>query len=404
MEKHLYIKNEYGRVQLTDEQSSYFFLKEDIPLSNYYLSTSSMCSCTWNDGTVTTEAYNYCVRHAIDAKLVFVVRNPSDTPVRLAVMPLDFTGAPSFHICVTGCTRAQADALRVYVFSGHTEEFTDSKYGMAFYDRSGKPLYNSGWKPLKITSSEKSTGAWNKEFTFNANCGVILNSGYRLAEGSIETGVWTYTSSSSSADVSSNWVPDATGLPTFSPPISIGGYAPGGNNNYNSSGQTINIFPTQITYQGYVLSRTSLKAQTYVAKAPIATTSFTNRWSDTRQEYTPVQRWDPCAYETLVWDNCADQSYVWDNCADKDFFTGECKPGMKWECRGGFVTHCDPGWKTEFEWVTVTTDYTQTTVATAPYMDQPSLMYGMEAYPDGTLFIRTSGISTVGIVDLANYI
>lgn len=401
MAKHLYIANDYGKVQLTDEASSYFFLKEVVPLSKYYWNTSEKCSCTWADGKQTTVAYNYCVNHAIDAKLIFVLRNASDTPVRLAVAPLDFAGNPSFHVSVTNCTQEQADALQVFIFSGDVNDFTDNKYGMAFYDAAGKPLYNSSWRPLKIVGYGSKNGAWDAELPYGATCGAILSSGFRLANANtITTGTWTTLTTNTTVSAPS-YVMDGSSM-SFSPPMFIGGT--GTHGEYQNTGEAINTFPVDITYQGYELSKEHLVAIPYTAFAPIATQEGNRSWSEQKPEYQMVRRWSECATEKTEWDPCAEKRFVWDNCASKDFFTGECKAGMVEKCFDGMVKKCTPGWKDEWEWVTITINYNEKTKVTAPYMDNPSLMYGMEAYPDGSVFTRSSGISTAGIVDLTNYL
>lgn len=408
MEHFLNIKNTYGEVQLTDEVSAYFFLKEVVTLGKYYQSTSSKCSCVWNDGTITAEAYNYRLAHTLDEKILFVIKNETEKEVRLCVSPLAFDGTPSFHVSATGCTQEEASALKVYVFSSDTSIFFDDGYGLALFDKDGKHIYNSSWRPLKITNGIASDEAWNESFAINSEYGVILNSGYRNAsEETITTGVWTTVTVSGTSKPT-----------TFVPPNSIapGHFFP----HYGGSGgftEPLNIFPKEITYQGYILTSKSIKTQTFTGKAPIATThdAYETVEEKTEMQYVPI--WDDCA--SMVWDNCATISSKWDDCAtteqrydpcaSTDLITGACKPGFVTECKGGLVQECQGGLVCQGGYVNkltpvttvIVTHYDITTVE--PDMDEPSLFYGMEAYPDGALFTRSSGTSTIAIVDLKNY-
>lgn len=408
MERFLQIKNQYSEIQLTDDATAYYFLKQITTLSTYYVSTSSKCECTWNDGKVTGEAYNYCLNHGIDEKLVFVIKNESSTEARLCVAPLDFVGTPSFHVSVTGCSKEVANNLKVYIFSGNTSQFIDKKCGLAIYSKNGDALYNSSWLPLKISSAVTSNEAINQTYGLESTCGIILNSGYRNPSSeTITTGTWTETKANS-VQTGVSYIPSVKDPPVMSP------VGPQGSYQY---GNTINTFPKEITYQGYILSAGSISAQTFTAKAPIETTVTNDKWSESHTETQWVDRWDdcasnvydPCATESLRYDPCASTRLEYDPCADKNIITGACSPGMVTvcvpgmvkECQGGMV--CQGGIVSKLETVEITTIYETKTTTTEPTMDNPSLFYGMEAYPDGTLFIRSSGTSTIAVVDLKNY-
>lgn len=403
MQRYLYIKNAYGSVQLTDQADSYFFLLGKSNLGSAYNSTSANCSCTWNDGVETGEAYNYIIYN--DRNNIVVLRNPSETEVRLAVAPIDFLGNPSCSVSVTGCTREVADAIEMYIFADYTY-FNTSKAGLQLRNSKGVTIFDTDWKPLKITGQSQSDGAMNKDFAFKSINGVILNSGYRSASSTTyRTGYWKWVS--------------GVDTPTFNPilmPSSSPNYGWhetqwwGGKpsiTSYPSTNNPIDTFPNDITYQGYLLSNTTLRAMTYVAWSPHIEENST--WVETEYEWADVpyevQRWDDCAYESYYYDPCASTYPSYDSCASQDLW-GNCSPGFVDVCQGGMVKTCTGGFVTDIEYrrELVPVHITYNSREVKPTLDQPSLMYGMEAYPDGTLFIRPSGTSTVGIVDLENYI
>lgn len=392
--KYLKVINQYGGVQLTDEASAYYFLLMKIKLGAIYISTSANCKCTWDDGTVTNEAYNYCLLN--NSNNICVIKNPSDKQVRMAVAPINFTGDASFNICCTGCEKEIADNLDVYIFAP-SSSFRGGKVGMQLYNANGELIYDASWKPLKITNQAQSIEALENEISLDENQGVLLNSGYRQASDTnyvigtflIDSDVQTWQSYPVMGEFTSGG--------------SLDMWIAGGqlkqelkNNTYYGTGP-INTFPDNITYQGFVLSKGYVYAQKYSAWSPRATKNYEQKESVTKPVLVEVK------YQE--WDDCATKSYVWDDCARKDFEFNSATGKMEWVCKSGLLEKCQAGFvtKTKQEWQNVTTTITYQYLDVYPTLDRPSLMYGMEIYPDGTLFTRTSGLSTLGIVDLKNY-
>lgn len=465
--KFLKIINHQGSIQLTDEASAYYFLYMKFKLGLMYINSSANCRCTWSDGTETGTAYNYCLLN--NSNNICVIKNPSDSEVRVAVAPMNFTGDASFNICCTGCEKEIADNLDVYIFSP-ADNFTPGKSGLQLYDSSGKLIYDSSWRPLKITKQAQSADGIEESFSISENYGVVLNSGYRKPSDT-EYVIGTFLINSGS-DV---WTSLPSGMGSFTNAASLRLSMTGGRleqdikrNNYYST-TFVKTFPDTIQYQGFALSKNYVRAQKYTAWSPRDSKTYKQTTSKSEQvlEDVEYQEWDTCATETSEWDNCATKTSVYDSCATKtssydscatktsvydscatktnswnscltqssqyNSTTGKwetvCRGGFEQKCQGGFVEKCQGGYvekcqggfvekcqgglvkkcqagfvtKTKKEWHTVTVTITDEYLDVYPTLDNPSLMYGMEIYPDGTLFTRTSGLSTIGIVDLTNY-
>lgn len=393
--KFLKIINQQGSIQLTDEASAYYFLYMKFKLGLMYINSSANCRCTWTDGTETGTAYNYCLLN--NSNNICVIKNPSDSEVRVAVAPMNFTGDASFNICCTGCEKEVADNLDVYIFSP-ADNFTPGKSGLQLYDSSGKLIYDSSWRPLKIIKQAQSADGIEESFSISENYGVVLNSGYRKPSDT-EYVIGTFLVDS---DVHT-WTSLPSGMGTFTNAASLNLWMTSGRleqdikrNNYYTTG-AINTFPDTIQYQGFVIGKNYVKAQKYTAWSPRDSKNYTQQRSETKQVWVDVeyQEWDTCATTSAVWDNCATTSFEYNSSTGK--FEYVCKPGLVQKCQAGFVT------KTKKELQTVTVTVTDEYLDIYPTLDNPSLMYGMEIYPDGTLFTRTSGLSTIGIVDLTNY-
>lgn len=393
-EKFLKIINRDGNIQLTNEASAYYFLYMKFKLGLMYINTSSNCRCTWSDGTVTETTYNYCLLN--NNGNICVVKNPSDSEIRVAVAPMNFTGNASFNICCTGCSKEIADNMDVYIFAP-ADTFAASNSGLQLYNADGKLLYDSSWKPLKITKQVQSTEALGDEISLDESQGVLLNSGYRQA--------------SDTNYVVGTFLIDSDVQTWQSYPV-MGNFTSGGSLNMWMAGEQleqelknktyygtgpVNTFPDNITYQGFVLSKGYVYAQKYSAWSPRATKNREEKESITKPVLVEV--------EYQEWDDCAMKNHVWDDCARKEFEYNSTTGKMEWVCKSGLVEKCQAGFvtKTKKEWQNVTTTITRNYLDVYPTLDQPSLMYGMEIYPDGTLFTRTSGLSTLGIVDLKNY-
>ena len=392
--KYLKVVNEYGKVQLTDEASAYYFLLMKLKLGTIYISRSSNCKCTWDDGVVTNEAYNYCLLN--NSNNICVIKNSSDTEARVAVAPLNFTGDASFNICCTGCDKEVADNIDIYIFAP-SSVFKGSKTGMQLYNANGELIYDAAWKPLKIAKQVQSIEAIEEQFPISETQGVLLNSGYRNASDTnyvvgtflVDTDVHTWQSY------------PAMSRPTGGSSLDI--WMAGNqleqelkNKTYYGTGP-VNTFSDNITYQGFALSKNYVYAQKYSAWSPRNTRNYEQRESSDKQVLVDVeyQEWDACATEYAEWDNCASKNYQYNSSTGKWEYV--CKGGLVKKCQAGFVT------KTKQEWQTVTTIIIRKYLDVYPTLDEPSLMYGMEVYPDGTLFTRTSGFNTIGIVDLKNY-
>lgn len=393
--KFLKIINQQGSIQLTDEASAYYFLLMKFKLGLAYINTSANCRCTWSDGTKTGIAYNYCLLN--NSNNICVIKNPSDSEVRVAVAPMNFTGDASFNICCTGCEKEVADNLDVYIFAP-ADNFTPGKSGLQLYSSTGKLIYDSSWRPLKIIKQAQSADAIEENFPISENYGVVLNSGYRKPSDTNYTigtffvdsdvRVWnsfpanmgSYTSSNSTALwLAENQIKQDSKSKAY----------------YKTN--SIKTFTDSIEYQGFALGKNYVNAQKYAAWSPRDSKTYTQQRNETKQVWVDVeyQEWDDCATTSAVWDSCATKSFEYNSSTGK--FEYVCKPGLVQKCQAGFVT------KTKKELQTITVTVTDTYIDVYPTLDNPSLMYGMEVYPDGTLFTRTSGLSTIGIVDLTNY-